>query len=320
MESRAHALAAGLFTIVLLITSIAMFLWLTRDTTIKTRYVLSTKGNVTGLKSQAPVRYKGLDVGSVEAIEFDPTRAGDLLIYIRVTDETPITNRTFAELGMLGVTGLSFVQLLEPPPKAGVRSAPRDPLTPIPLQASLLERVADSAENLASQGEEIAKRLNALLSDERQKELYAAVADIRSTTVKFGALADDLRPAAQSLPAFATEARKVMTNADSLVTDLRGVTERVNQRLGGVDAAMASVKEATVKLSDAADDVRLTARSFNEQTLPRVNRLALDLTRSTHTATRIIDRIGDEPHSVLFGSSPGKPGPGEPGFSFKDQR
>jgi phospholipid/cholesterol/gamma-HCH transport system substrate-binding protein len=320
MESRAHALAAGTFAIVLILLAVGMFLWLTRDTTIKTRYVLTTPGNVTGLKAQAPVRYKGLDVGSVESIEFDPARPGDLLVYIRVNDDTPITTRTFAELGLLGVTGLSFVQLLEPSTKSSVASQPRDPLSAIPLQPSLFDRVADSGERLVAQSEAITQRVNRLLDEPRQQELFAAVADIRETTRKFGTLADELRPAAQAVPALAADARRTLGNADALIGDLRSVTQATEKRLVAIDNAAAAVQEGANKFAATADEFRDVSRNLNAVALPRASRLIGDLSRSSQSAQRVLERVGEEPHSLLFGPSGGRPGPGEPGFSFKEQR
>lgn len=321
MESRAHALAAGLFAITLLVTTVAMFLWLTRDTTIKTRYTLTATGNVTGLKAQAPVRYKGLDVGSVESIEFDPDRPGDILVFIRVNDETPITARTVAELGLLGVTGLSFVQLLEPPTKPGAqRAAARNPQVPIPLQPSLFDRVADAGEGFVTQSEEAARRLNSLLSDQRQKEFFTAINDIGGAARKLGSLADDLKPATHAIPQIAGDARRALLNTDGLVTDLRNVASNANQKLALLDDAANAVKQGTHKLAQTADDLRAATQTVTTTTVPNLNRMIADASRGSRSVTRTFDLLAAEPQSVLFGAAAAKPGPGEPGFSFRDQK
>jgi len=82
MENKSHALAAGAFVLVLLTVLVALALWLTRDTQSQRIYELSSAQAVTGLQPQATVRFKGVNVGKVTHIGFDPVKPGDVLIRI----------------------------------------------------------------------------------------------------------------------------------------------------------------------------------------------------------------------------------------------
>ncbi len=54
-------------------------------------------------------------------------------------------------------------------------------------------------------------------------------------------------------------------------------------------------------------------------TLPRFNGLLKDVQRSSRGLDRLITELNEQPHSLLFGKNPPPPGPGEPGFSKRQE-
>ena len=60
MENKAHALAAGIFVVVVSAMLIVMAVWLTRDTGEHNVYEISSPEAVNGLQPQAAVRYLSL--------------------------------------------------------------------------------------------------------------------------------------------------------------------------------------------------------------------------------------------------------------------
>ena len=76
MENRSHALMTGFFTLTLLVAAILFGVWFNRDRVERVPYLLATTLSVPGLNPQATVRYRGLEVGKVDAIDFDTQRRG----------------------------------------------------------------------------------------------------------------------------------------------------------------------------------------------------------------------------------------------------
>ena len=73
---------------------------------------------------------------------------------------------------------------------------------------------------------------------------------------------------------------------------------------------------AFVLRSDGSvEEVGVTARAVNDETMPRVNVLIDDLARETRALGRVVNTLGEQPQSIVFGTPPGTPGPGEPGFT-----
>ena len=76
MENKSHAFWAGLFTIGLLAAIGVAVFFFNVDRSVRVPYDLVARTNVTGLYTDADVRYRGLGVGKVQSIKFDRAHPG----------------------------------------------------------------------------------------------------------------------------------------------------------------------------------------------------------------------------------------------------
>jgi len=319
MENKSHALAAGAFVLGLVAVLIALVVWLTRDSTVRNIYELSTRDAVSGLQPQAMVRYRGIAVGRVSSIDFDPKVKGNVRVRISVDEKVPLTTSTFATLSYQGVTGLAFIAL-DDKGESQVSLVPDNDNPPrIPLKPSLLAQLQDRGEIIIGRVEEVTKRVNAVLGDDNQKRIADALESISAAaaganqltksldnTVKTG-----LNPALKALPPLIDRTRETMVAVKGAATDVSRVSNNLNgtvTRLNAKDGPLDRLGDGTKSLSQAVD-------SFNNATLPRVNRVADDTSRAVRRLGRAADGISDNPQSLLFGNGGVVAGPGEPGFS-----
>ncbi|MDM0017233.1 MlaD family protein [Variovorax saccharolyticus] len=319
MENKSHALAAGAFVLGLVAVLIALVVWLTRDSTVRNIYELSTRDAVSGLQPQAMVRYRGIAVGRVSSIDFDPKVKGNVRVRISVDEKVPLTTSTFATLSYQGVTGLAFIAL-DDKGESQVSLVPDNDNPPrIPLKPSLLAQLQDRGEIIIGRVEEVTKRVNAVLGDDNQKRIADALENISAAaaganqltksldnTVKTG-----LNPALKALPPLIDRTRETMVAVKGAATDVSRVSNNLNgtvTRLNAKDGPLDRLGDGTKALSQAVD-------SFNNATLPRVNRVADDTSRAVRRLGRAADGISDNPQSLLFGNGGVVAGPGEAGFS-----
>jgi len=307
MENRAHALAAGLFTLLLGAALVAVALWFGKDDLEYVPFLITTTTSVSGLKAEAPVRYRGVEVGRVQSIRIDPGINGHIHIRIGVTEGTPVTKSTFARLGYQGVTGLAYVALDDSgESKELLTSASRKPAE-IPLRRSIM----DTGEDLIAAFGEIAIRVNTLLDEDNQNALRRALVGLEKATLKTAALADKtavlaekLEPGVAGVPGLVGDARGAIGNANKLIGNLNGLTSKIEERV-----------EALNRVAKSVEEVGSTARAVNDETLPRLNALVEDLHKETRALDRLLNALGEHPQSLVFGTPRGKPGPGESGFT-----
>lgn len=306
MENKAHALMAGIFTIVLLIAAILASLWFNRDRVERVPYEIATKLSVPGLNPQAAVRYRGLDIGRVDKISFDPRVPGQILIHISIRPDAPITKGTYAVLGYQGVTGIAYVQLDDDGANPLVVASSKNAIARIEMRPSLLDQLETRGLAILVQTEELTKRFNNLLQPANQKTMLDAFDNVSKAATEVETIPRQLGPTLAKLPALTADAQATLasvTNLAKSTTNLTGNLDALASKLQAPDGPVA-------KFSNTADEVSALANRVEFETLP----LAHDARTSLRTFNRTLDNLNEHPQSILFGTSGMAPGPGESGF------
>ena len=318
MENKAHALAAGVFVLLVSALLVAMALWLTRDVANTTTYEMTTADGVTGLQVQAAVRYKGVAVGKVTAISFDPRQRHNVLVTVAVSPQAPITASTFATLAFQGVTGLSFIQLddngnsTQPPPE-GPDGVPR-----IPLHPNALGQISDLASALIGKVDQAVERLNQVLAPENQAKLTQALTEVSAAAASANQLArtadktlrTQLDPTRADLPGLIRQASQTLKATEGVATDARRTLTALDGVVGDARQGLARVTGPGGVLERVDEGANTVTRS----TLPQIQNLTEDASRTIRRLDRIANTLGENPQALLYGSGAIAPGPGEPGF------
>ena len=304
MENRAHALAAGAFVLLLVLLLGGVAVWMTRESTAVRTYEISTSDPVNGLPAQAAVRFRGVKVGKVSSIGFDPDDAGRVLLRLQLDANAPVSSTTYAKLAYQGVTGLAFIQLDDGGEPGAPLVAEGNEVPRIPMRPSLMAQWSGQGERILAQLEETSRRVNQLLGDENQRAL-------RQSLQAMGAAAASVPPtlhkASQALQAI----RDSATNVGGGVTQWRKAGEeytRLAQRLQQTGGALE-------QLQQGAGAIAATAQEVQQNSLPRLNRTLEDAGRSARQAGRAASTLADNPQALLYGAPWVAPGPGEPGFA-----
>ena len=146
METDKHYFFEGLFIIVFFVAAAIFAVWLGStgryDDVV---YRIHFPDSVSGLAVGDPVKYRGIDVGTVKSMIIDPDNSRLVLVEVRLRKETPVKTDTRASLAMKGITGVVFIELNggDPAAKTLLAVTPQDTIPEIPSEKTGLKAMLD---------------------------------------------------------------------------------------------------------------------------------------------------------------------------------
>ncbi len=306
MENRAYALVTGLFILLLGAAVIAAALWLGGGTGERSPYIVVSTGNVAGLVTHSTVMYRGVQVGQVESIGFDPDNFKRILVYIQVDADIPVTKGTYAMLRPQGVSGFSRIELSDDGKQPQrVHTSADNPAT-IPMHKSLLSQVATSGADLIAEGNRLLKNLNALVDGENGSKIQQILSNMAEASHELVALEKSLQPLLAQVPNLAEQSQSTLKRMNELL-----------QQVGTLSSHIDDLTQAAQQLGKVG---ARAGQQISRSILPQASALLGSLNDAVDELQRLTRRLNEHPESLLRGAPSPPPGPGEPGYQSPGRR
>jgi phospholipid/cholesterol/gamma-HCH transport system substrate-binding protein len=261
MERDAKYAAVAAFALLAIAAAVAFVWWYSGrgDRRDYVRYEVYFDGSVSGLSRGSPVRYLGVDVGRVRNLSVERDNPSRVRVITEIDSEAPVNGATEARLGLLGLTGLLYIDLQQDTARKADRPLDAGRNFPvIPSRKGDIEATVEKLPDLLGRAAAVVERLEVLLSDRNLESVSTTLANVTSASTELPGIA---REAA----VLATELRGTSAEVNGLARQLRGVAERSAPEL---EASLASVRATADKLSRTAESLDRIVVG-NEATLAR---------------------------------------------------
>lgn len=293
MESKAYALWTGVFMLILIATLIAVIVWMSnKGEKALTEYQLIAKESVSGLNREAPVLYRGIQIGRVTVLDIDPKNMQQVIIKIGIRSDLKLSLNSYAKLVGQGITGLTFIELNDP--GGALITDPKK--TIIPVYPSILQQVGIALPEAIVEFKKIGGQLNQLLDDQHQKHIQEILSNVSQ--------------ASKQLPELSTQAQQVLTNGKQLTEQMQTLLGQTEKKLAALD----QLGQAAQTIKEAGAQAKLGLGTINDQVLPEFNHLLQQATQISSTLKNIVEEQLQNPKQLFFGSEAILAGPGEDGF------
>ena len=307
MGKRLNNAFVGLFVIVLGLVWMGVTLWLALGDYTKhyTTYRVYLDESVSGLYLDAPVKYRGVDVGKVTGIELNPAVPDQVQLTLDVVANTPIREDTLAELAVQGLTGIAFVDLKGGSLESPVLTAKEGEKYPVIRSApSFFERLDMSGTELMGNLNVLVSNLARLLDTGGRQSLSQIMDNINAVTTTLAARRDELDQAVVNGARLMESSANAAERLDPLLARLQETAQSIKTMADRVAAASESLNRYVVGSGSGVEQ-------FSRQTLPEVGTLVGELRTLADTLKGVSEQLENDPRTLLYGRELEAPGPGE---------
>jgi phospholipid/cholesterol/gamma-HCH transport system substrate-binding protein len=237
--------------------------------------------SISGLSNGAKVQLRGIEVGLITSLGFDPKDPERILVGIDVDRSAPVYKDATATLEIQGITGLKYMELIPGSPSRGLAT----PGTVIVVNPSMTDRIVDKLDTVAHASAKVLQNLDSLTGTARQAQVDTILMDLRRTSRDLAAMSGGFR------------AMQLDKRISSVVGHVESATSRIDSTLKVIQPArtMARIDTATIALSAAARRADLMlGRSQGD-----IYRTLEDLSITMRNLSDFSQSIRDNPGALL---------------------
>ncbi len=308
METKVNYVYVGVFVLLLSAALIAGILWLSAGSQYNKAYdiyVTYMHESVSGLNLNAPVKFRGVNVGTVQQIALDKSDPEKVRLELNIEKGTPVTEDTIATLKSQGLTGIAYVEL-----NGGSRESPlmkpanKPPYPEISSGLSLMGRLDVGMSGMLVSFNKTTDSLTAFLDNDNRRAFKKTLANIAALSTTLASHKNDID--------------KVMTNTSTTMENMAKISEQLPALIEHIDHSAQALEKMADNTSNASDSVRKTfdgvgpdAKHFAEEGLPELEKLIVELRELSTSLLHVSQQVEQQPSILLRGKEARQRGPGE---------
>lgn len=304
METRAHHVLIGAFTIGVFLLALGFVLWMSKSGADRrySEYEIVFTEAVTGLSVGGLVQYNGIKVGEVSALSLAPDDPRKVVARVRLDASAPVRQDTRAKLGLQGVTGLAFIQLSGgtpgSPPLLGTRE---HPIPRIPSEESALSKLLASGSDVVTSVNDILLRMGELLSEENVQHIGKTLQNVDAFSATLADERNDISTAVRQLAEATAQIKQTLTAINRMADTTNGLMrEDVRNLLQSTQKALATIDKVAGSTDSLLDDNRGAIDRFANQGLRQLGPTLSELHETLRSLKQLSDKLGAS-DSLLLG-------------------
>ncbi len=262
-----------------------------RDHTVM-YYALFSGESLSGLEQGASVKFRGIPIGKVVKVGYDPKNLSSIKATLKIDDVFPMKQDMYAQSGMMGITGLMYIDILGGS-DTGIALKPGSNIT---TRRSVIASITGKAEALSVKIELLLNHLNQLTDPDSLHALREILDNAAVISADARSFFDNVRPEISSM---SRSTQNVLRSVDSISTDIRMLTSelRKNVSSGQITRIMSSVDSTAHSLKELSETFNMTLKQSRED----ISSTMKNIREASANANELTRELSENPTLLLRG-------------------
>ncbi|WP_241690991.1 MlaD family protein [Sulfurimonas sp. CVO] len=319
MNNRVNYSLIGFLVLFSLSLMMAFGYWLLKPSKeIEMRmYAIYFNESVSGLNLDSPVKYRGIDVGKVTALNINPKNPEQIEVLVSILKSTPIKSSTVAQLTSQGITGLSYINLSfgnENAEPIIVQKGEKYPV--IKTIPSLLIKIENTFGNVSINMVEILQRIQHLLKDENQENISLVLENSALLLSKMNQILDDktilnFKQTIENLNNSSKKLDEMMPKITVLIEKSTKFEDNMALSLNSIMNSYLEVEDSMSTFKSALQSGEFNIKAITSEMVHNINGTLFEMQQLIVKTQEVIDKYERSPADAIFLQEEIKKGPGE---------
>ena len=319
MNNRVNYTLVG-FLVFFAITLILFFTyWLLRPSVEEDvkKYNIYFDESVLGLNIDAPVKYRGINVGKVSSLEINPKNMEQVEVAITILKTTPIKVDTVAKLTAQGITGLSYINL-----SMGSKDAPNlvakddEKYPSIKTVPSFFENIESSFGSVSGKLTSTLTQTEKLLNDENQKQIAIVLKKTANVMDKLDRVLDKktmkgIQSSVKNIDNFTKKIDNMTPNVDKFIDNSIVWEDKISSSFNSIMVSYLGIKSSMDEIKRAVASGEFNIKDIAGDVMPTLNNTLHEAQELMIKLDGIVEQYERSPGDILFKQEEPKIGPGE---------
>jgi len=253
-------------------------------------YCLFTGESLTGLEKGAMVKFRGVTVGSVSNISYDPDNLSQVRVTLLLDNSFPVKTDMVAVLGGINITGIKHLEL-----QGGTDSAPTlSPGSEIETKVSVMTEITGQAEELLAKAELLIQNFITLTHPD-------SLSDIKQTITNISMISDQINTfmaaSGPTVEQMSNQMTSILASTDQIASNLSRISSVADSAIGtgAIARSITNFDSSAASIAELSEQLSLLLRQGRED----ISISLINIREATENANELTKILAENPSLLL---------------------
>ncbi len=292
--------AVGLFVSIAIAAFVFFVVWLTGRTGTEemSRYTLLFDKDISGLTVGGPVKYMGMNIGSVVEMKLEQKNGIRIRVDIEILESTPVDHGTYASLALQGITGVAVVNLsTDPGDHAALKRMEGEKYPVIPVRITGFSALMASAPEIMGKLDSLLTQAGKILGEENQNAIAGTLENIENLTHSLAEERETIAEIPGNLNLTVTEIRTTVLQLQDMLNDLR---PGINTTVDNIGQSSINLASLTTRVDQLLLKHERDMSRFMEEGLGETPALMNETRAALRDLEKLVMELQDDPSQIIY--------------------